>query len=199
MKQRLLLLASLLPLMAQADIYQDPATKVYYEYTPGQKEAIVKGGDAVGKDTDYDGFEGVVNILPSFTIEGNEYIVTSIADRAFYTNKQMKGINIPSTVKTIGDHAFDGCYRLETIQLAEGLEKIGAWAFRECEKIKGFTIPSTLKEIGEYAFSNCESLESMYIPSSVQTIGLGIFDACSSLTTVTISQDFSMDAATLQA
>ena len=41
----LILLSALLPLAAWADIWQDPETKVNYEYTVGKSEASVAAGD----------------------------------------------------------------------------------------------------------------------------------------------------------
>lgn len=41
----LVVLATLLPLSSFADVWQDPETKVNYEYTPGSGVAKVKAGE----------------------------------------------------------------------------------------------------------------------------------------------------------
>ena len=76
MRQNLFLsvLFTLLPLGVWAEIYQDPETKVNYEYTLGNSEASVAySSDACGD----------ISILETFTVDGNVYFVLSIGNRAF--------------------------------------------------------------------------------------------------------------------
>lgn len=87
MKQRSLhflavLTALLLPVCAWANIWQDPETKVNYEYTPGGSQASVKGGQ-YGELAGSSEVQGDVAILPSINVNGKEYKVTSIRDWAF--------------------------------------------------------------------------------------------------------------------
>jgi hypothetical protein len=70
-----LTLAVLLPLSVAADIWQDPETKVNYEYTVGMSEASVAGSEEeIGSPE----ASGNIAILSKFIVDGNEYTVTSI-------------------------------------------------------------------------------------------------------------------------
>ena len=94
-----LLIVLLMTNSAWADEWQDPETKVNYEYTPGQSEAIVKKGSsgrAGSKDV-----SGDISILPNFNVDGVTYTVTTIGDYAFTRLNNLNSVVIPSTVETI--------------------------------------------------------------------------------------------------
>ena len=90
------------------------------------------------------------------------YKVTVIGAEAFWANKTMTSITIPSSVT-----------------------KIEYAAFNECTSLTAVVIPSSVKNIGEAAFWYCTGLKSMVIPSSVTTIGKDAFKGCTSLTAYT--------------
>ena len=97
----LILLAAFLPSATWAGFWYDPETpNVYYEYTEGNSEASARGDNMSS---------GAVTIRSSFTVDGNEYTVTSIKDYAFNLAYGLTSITIPNTIKTIGESAFDGC------------------------------------------------------------------------------------------
>lgn len=56
-----------------------------------------------------------VTIPPAVVIQGKNYQVTAIANKAFKNNKKVKKIVIPSTVKKIGKQAFFNCKKLKNI------------------------------------------------------------------------------------
>ena len=100
-KQRfsMLLLVALLPISAEADVWQDPVTKVNYEYAVGTGEASVKVGtrnEAGSPDA-----TGDIAILPMFTIDGKDYYVNSIGTCAF-CKTNITSITIPEIVNSIG-------------------------------------------------------------------------------------------------
>ncbi len=133
-------------------------------------------------------------VLPS----GLEEIPAS----AFFYDKALTKINIPSSVKAIGDFAFEmtglknltiesnvkkiGEYAfcdtpIESLILREGIEEIGESAF-ERTKISSVALPQSLKKLGSEAFSACRSLKSFSWNNSITEIPDGCFSSCSSLT-----------------
>ena len=61
------------------------------------------------------GQKAKVTIPSIVTIQGKDYQVTAIANKAFKNNKKLKKIVIPSTVKKIGKQAFFNCKNLKNI------------------------------------------------------------------------------------
>ena len=90
-----------------------------------------------------------------------EYPVTSIGEECFrenlwYTEKHLKRIIIPNTIKTIGKSAFQGLRYLENVTFEKGsvLETIEDNAFADCVRIDYIIMPKTLKSLSKTAFSN---------------------------------------------
>lgn len=109
----------------------------------------------------YYGFNSIVHIP-----EG----VTSIGDKAFYCQFQIKEITLPSSLEAIGNYAFAAC-TFESIIIPNGLKYIGNGSFYRCDKIKEIRLPDSIVSIGNYAFSRCDSLSSIVIPLRVINIG----------------------------
>ena len=97
----------LLPLASWADVWQDPETKVNYEYTVGSGVASVKGDEygAAGSPN----VTGNIVILSKFTVGSWEYSVTSIGTNAFYGCSGLTSVTIPNSVTSIGGAAFANC------------------------------------------------------------------------------------------
>ena len=127
----LFLVAHFLPASVLADVWQDPVLKVNYEYTVGESEASVTQSQDV---------TGAVSILSQFSVNGQQYKVTSIGRQAFYNCRNFTSVIIPEGVTTIGNSAFSGCHELIDV-----------------------TIPSTMKSFGNCAFSNCSFLTNVHI------------------------------------
>ena len=151
----LILLALLLPLTSLADVWQDPETKVNYEYTVGQSEASVKVGDSWSDKAGSPDVSGDINILSKFTIDGNEYTVTSIGEWAFYDCSGLTSVMIPNSVTSIGDNAFVCCISLTDITIPKGVTRIGERAFWTCENLTSINIPKGVTSIEEGTFAMC--------------------------------------------
>ena len=96
-------------------------------------------------------------VIPSkVTSDGQEYVVTEIADYAFYYNK-LWSVSFPETLTTIGNNAFAKCPNLRSVELPETVTTIGKGAFASCQRLTSVTLPTTLTEIGDYAFGEYNS------------------------------------------
>lgn len=132
--------------------------------------------------------------------DGKEYTVVEIGDEAsiyyntksepdYETNKNIKGINIPSTIKTIGDKAFKNLENLEEMNFPEGLTSIGAEAFKGCKSIKEIKLPETLGEVGERTFEECSSIKTIKVPDLITYIPMYFCNLCDNLETVYIGEN----------
>ena len=193
MKRNLLfVLVTLLPVVASADEYTDPQSKVVYTYEPGQATASVKAGyeDVQTIGSGYDGelpsysfsgspdTEGDIVILDRFTVGAEEYVVTSIGQYAFqetFKNKKIKSVIIPETVTDIRDLAFCSCDSLTSVQLPSGLTQIARGLFQGCSQLVTVNIPSSVKTIDEQAFAGCGSLSNLNLPAGLTFIGKEAF------------------------
>ena len=90
--------------------------------------------------------------------------IESICDRAFWTGKIIKTVEIPESVKNI-NHAFQYS-SVESIKLPNSIKVIDRYAFSDCPSLKKITIPASVEEIGDHAFENCPSLEQTIIEGS---------------------------------
>lgn len=78
--------------------------------------------------------------------------ITTIADDAFYTNKNLVSVNMPG-VKEVGSWAFGLCKKLTSVNLPD-VKKVGANGFNSCVSLAYISLPSATT-IGEKAFQSC--------------------------------------------
>lgn len=102
------------------------------------------------RETDY--------VIPEYVQVGDvKYVVTEIDRKAFDSEKTIKSIQFPTTLKKIGEIAFFFCVNLEKILLPEGIEEIGNRAFT-CAGVRSgvseIYVPSSIKKMGD-AFWDC--------------------------------------------
>lgn len=133
---------------------------------------------------------------------------------AFYDNRNLTSISIPSSVQYINFRAFCFCDKLENVEFPEDsqLISIGEEAFSKT-LIKKIVLPRHLKVIERGAFQNCFSLksvtfsdnselitikslafgctqiESFTIPDSVKNIEDGLFHGSEKLSEFNISEN----------
>ena len=151
---------------------------------------------------------GFVVIPRAVKHNGQNYVVTGIADeafanciriqgmelpttlffigeRAFYHCTDLRFIFMPKTLTYIGASAFEGCTALLDVVMPSSVTEMGAYAFKDCSNVRHFVISHGLEEIPEGAFLNCSSVTDYLIPSSVITIGCHAFDGYQKLKSVT--------------
>lgn len=123
-------------------------------------------------------------VIPSkVTSDGQEYVVTEIADYTFYYSN-LWTVSFPETLTTIGNNAFTWSQNLESVKLPEAVTTIGKGAFASCGRLTSVTLPTTLTEIGDYAFSYCIWLPSISLPETITALGKYAFEGCEKLTEV---------------
>ena len=135
------------PVLAQAN------NGLWYSYYNGGTTAkVVRGA-----------YSNLVNLTISgkVTLNGQEYMVKSIASNAF---------------ANVG---------IDTLVIGEGIENISSYAFRDNYNMRAVTLPSTLKSIGNQSFYNC-GIRDLNIPEGVTTIEYAAFRYCGSLNKVVI-------------
>ena len=111
----------------------------------------------------------IVSIPYSVSYESTEFIVTSIAESAFYDNKKIESINFTenSDLKIINKKSFS-CSSLKSILIPSHVTRICELSFSSCyglEKVV-FSKDSELKTIEKDAFCN-SAVSTIKIPSSV--------------------------------
>ncbi len=110
----------------------------------------------------YTGSDSVVEI-PS-EVSGAK--VTAIGNEAFWQNKTMTEVKIPSAVTSIGDAAFNECTALTAIEIPSKVTSIGEGAFWYCTGLKTVVIPKSVTKIGENAFKGCAELTAYTVKGS---------------------------------
>lgn len=137
--------------------------------------------DGTAEITGYTGEGGDVT-LPS-ALGGLE--VTSLGDKAFYKNKNLKNVTLPDSITHIGDQTFAGSY-ITGITMTDAVIDMGTNTFTYCVYLEDITLSAGLNTISNNAFSNCTRLESVVIPEGVGIISTSAFQFCNHLTSVSI-------------
>ena len=148
---------------------------------------VTKGNTAEVRGIDKDNKSADIVIPETIEYEGVVCTVTSIGEKAFKGNANIKSVNIPKTVNTIGSQAFYECSALEVINLPENLIAISDHCFYGCYSLSEIVIPQNVKTIGEWAFYNCSNLKALSIPASLSYIGNVAFGNCNNLNSVYIT------------
>ena len=130
---------------------------------------------------------GTLDIPATVTINGTEYSVTSIGEKAFENCDNLQSVTIPNSVTNIGNNAFFNCSNLQSVTIPNSVTSIKDGAFYYCSNLQSITIPESVTSIGYYAFADCSNLQSVTIPNSVTSIGNNAFSECSCLQSVTIN------------
>ena len=113
----------------------------------------------------------------------------TIGDMAFY-DCTITSIDIPAGVTSIGVKAFNNCGALASVSLPDGLQDIGSNAFADCNKLEKITIPYTVAGIGKEAFYGCTYLEEVHMKSiDPPYIGARVFENCKYLEKIQVPDE----------
>ena len=193
MKKLFLLLLTLLPMAASADLSGECGSGVtfFFEEATGTL-TISKTGEGTGlmyynnlmTYQDFPWYSFRVRIQ-SIIIENG---VISISGSAFSGCSGLTSITIPNSVTQIGKGAFKDCSSIESIVIDATNSKYDSR--NNCNAIietstntlilgcKNSVIPDGVTSIGNNAFSVCSGLTSINIPDGVTSIGDSAFEGC---------------------
>lgn len=136
---------------------------------------------------------GAVDIPSKIIINGNSYPVKAIAAKAFYRNKKVTSVNVPSSVITVNTDAFYGATRLKKVTGMTGVVTVGKNAFNSCTSLTqignkaGTIILSKVKKIDTNAFRSCQKIKAVNLESKYLTsIGVNAFYKAGSVKNITI-------------
>ncbi len=110
------------------------------------------------------------------TVSGNIVIrpgTVTVADEAFYYNKNITGVSFPNSLLRIGAYSFAYTSKLSSISLNEGLATIYDDAFCSCSELETVVIPNSVKYIGPYSFDEY-NIKHVTGPSHVFTYNSGL-------------------------
>lgn len=153
------------------------ATYTYnsFEYTVSGKNAVI---------TKYNGTAKSVTVPEKI----GSYTVNNIGAYAFFDNKYMQTLTLPSSVTAISNCAFASCAALTKVNFASGLKTISTGAFSDCKKLENVTLPSSVTKINASAFENCDSFTSFTFPESVSVISNYVLNSCNNITSITLGK-----------
>lgn len=139
-----------------------------YMYIPGEGIANVLPGD-------YKNFQEVT-IRSSVTINGANYYVKGIGDKAFFGCSNLTSLVIQNGVETIGNYAFQDCSNLNDFSFPNSLKTIGVQAFWDCYQLTSLVFPEGIQEVGRGAFAFCGNVRKIVLPSTLTSIASGAFE-----------------------
>ena len=110
--------------------------------------------------------------------------ITAISADCFKGCKNLKTVELPSSIKRITQEAFHASH-VEKVILNEGLEEIETCAFWNVKELKSIEIPSSVKTIGHQSFEGC-GLEEVILNEGLNSIAHYAFQKCSNLKEITL-------------
>ena len=128
---------------------------------------------------DRDSFERVYDLESVVLPEGLKSIYS-----AFKECKQLKSINIPSSVTYIDGTAFYECENI--IQKENGIHYVDTWVVNADTDIQTITLRDNTVGFAEYAFSGCNNLTGYTVPENIKHISGSAFRDCANLTYLNI-------------
>lgn len=145
----------------------------------------------------WEGASSELTIPSKITVDGKDYNVTKIGDRAFY-GQDIKTIVLPDTLKTLGSDAFSCNDEVETVEIPGSVESY-THSFSGCSSLKEIKVATsndTFESVSGVLMNEKKDTIYQYpvgkagtytIPESVTTIRDGAFSHCDSLESFSVN------------
>ena len=160
-----------------------------------------ENGDGTVELTDFDEekapptdivIPSTVSLVDGVWMDGDEFDVTSIGDRAFYGCSGLTGaldLSNCTSLTSIGDRAFEDCIGITKVSLPLSLTMIEDYAFRNCAKLTNINLSNCLNlmDIDYEAFCGCSGLKGKLDLSNLTkwtSMGQSAFEGCTGLTEI---------------
>lgn len=100
--------------------------------------------------------------------------ITVIEHEAFNADKNLKEVQLPSTLQKIDRRAFWGT-ALTDVTVPEGVTAIGNEAYSDCRQLGSIALPQSLTSLGANVFASCDKLTSITLPDNIESVGTNVF------------------------
>jgi hypothetical protein len=141
---------------------------------------IISSSEVEVTDSGY--YSGKIILPQEVEFNGKTYIVTKIADNAFYDCERLLSISMPSAIKYIGKNAFAGCRALKDITIPLSVKEIRPFAFSECSSLETVNYEAIHCSLCAGAeggvFAYCLNVNTIYIGKQVEFIPDYAFNGC---------------------
>ena len=151
-------------------------------------------------------YDSLITIPSNVTHNNVNYTVTSVDNEAFYEQKGMHTVILPSTVTIIDTAAFYessvehivmpnvthilyGAFTdalLSSVDIPECIVEIGEKAFEGNTRLRQVDIPSSITVLSRYVFASCHNLSVVNLPEHIVSIEDMAFYSCNQLKKITI-------------
>jgi hypothetical protein len=129
-------------------------------------------------------YDSLITVPSTVIYEGETYTVTAIDKEAFYMQKSMHTVILPTTVETVDSGAFCGS-SLQNIVMPN-VKHINYYAFENTRSLSHADLPSCLTYLGDMAFLG-SALTEVDIPAGVAVLPYMAFWNCP-LTKITLHE-----------
>lgn len=120
--------------------------------------------------------------LLSVTVTGDDII----DEKAFYSCKTIKQVNLTGNEINIEAYAFAKCEGLTNLTVKSTKAVLSRSCFSECVSLKNVILPIDTENLPFGVFEGCTSLENINLPNKLKNIGENSFYGCSNLKCVLI-------------
>lgn len=111
--------------------------------------------------------------------------LSAMAFRSYNNTSKVKGIRLPSTLKTIGGNCFMTLTALTSINIPQGVTTVGGGAFQSTG-LSSITFPSSITSFGGDMFYGSTNLTSVVFNFPITSMSGYFFRACTKLTSYDI-------------